>query len=492
MTSGTVDDVLADMASAAERGADMLELRLDYLAQPPSREAVGRLVSAAPLPVIATCRAVRQGGMFRGGEDERLALLAAAATAGAAYVDVEDDVPPDRWPDAKVILSHHDFAGRPADLARIAKRLDASPAAVNKIAFAAAGPEDALAALDVIGSCDKPTISLAMGEHGLASRVLARKLGAFATFASLAEGAGSAAGQLTLAEMRALYRWESVGPGSAVFGVIGCPIAHSMSPAVHNAAFAATGVDAVYLPLRVEPGSERFDAVIDAIVARPWLGVGGLSVTIPHKENALARVGLANCDELAASIGAANTVTFRGDGTLRGDNTDYSAATDALCDAMGISRQGLAGRRVAVIGAGGTSRAIVAALCLYGARVTVYNRTVSRGDELAREFGCTSAGLDALAATDAEIVVNSTSIGMHPRVDASPLDAIPPSVKVVFDAVYNPVRTRLLAMADAAGCVCVSGLEMFVNQAVAQFELWLGRPAPRGIMRDVIIGRLSK
>jgi len=480
------------MADARAAGADAVECRLDYLRPAPSEDDLRALLAGAPLPVIVTNRPVDEGGRFEGTEADRLATLAAAARIGGDFVDVELTVGRAERPQAATILSHHDFRAVPADLDRIAADMDASPAAVNKIAFASAGPEDAFRAFDVIRACNKPTIALAMGQAGVASRILAKKFGAFGTFAALQRGAESAPGQPTLGEFRDLYRWDAIGAETAVCGVIGCPVGHSMSPAIHNAAFGAAGVDAVYVPLLIEPWAENFNGFMDAMLERPWLDWRGLSVTIPHKENALAYVGADNCDPLAVEIGAVNTVTVARDGSLRGDNTDYAAAIDALCDCMGIAREDLAGRSVAVLGAGGAARAIVAALAHYRAEVTIYNRTVSRGETLAHEFACRAAGRDALTGLDAEIVINCTPIGMHPNIDASPLNALPPCVKVVFDTIYNPVGTRLLAAARAAGARTVSGLDMFVNQAVAQFEIWTGAQAPRAVMRDVVTQRLAK
>jgi 3-dehydroquinate dehydratase/shikimate dehydrogenase len=490
LTSPDVASMRADMFAAAAAGADTVECRLDYLRPFPDEQALRSLLSAPPIEVIVTCRPVRQGGHFEGDESQRLALLRRAAKSGATWVDVEDDVDLSTWPTGRVILSYHNFTGCPGDLEGIARRLDDSPAAVNKLVFAASGSEDALGAMEVLRICRKPTIALAMGESGTASRILARKFAAFGTFASLHHGAESAPGQLTLQEMRQLYRWDSQTPATAVYGVIGCPVAHSMSPAIHNAAFAAAGLDAVYVPLRVEPGEGNFRRFMDAMVARPWMHWGGLSVTIPHKENALAYIGPSNCEALARKIGAVNTIIFGPQGRLRGDNTDYAAALDALCRAMGIRREALAPKSVAVLGAGGVARAIVAGLRQYLAEVTIYNRTVSRAEALAAEFSCRAAGLDALAETSAEILINCTSVGMHPNVDDCPLQTVPSSVKVVFDTIYNPPRTRLLAQAEKT-CLTVSGLEMFVNQGVAQFELWTGHPAPTDVMRRVVLDKLA-
>ena len=512
----TVTAMRAGMSEAAAAGADMVEARIDYLSDT-SDEALRRLLTDPPRPVIVTCRSSREGG--RGDVDDvaRAQVLARAARLGATYVDFElagmaaagellsaiapVDAPPDDAR-ARLIVSAHDFERCPADLAGIVGRMDEGPGHVNKIAFAARGPEDGWAAFDVLRGSRKPAIALAMGECGLASRILAGKFGAFGTFAALAAGDESAPGQPTIAELRGLYRWDAIGPDTKVYGVVGCPVGHSMSPAIHNAAFEFAGDDAVYVPLRVEPGAQNFNRFVDATLQRLWTDLAGLSVTIPHKESALARVGADNVDELARAIQAVNTIAFTGDADrpLRGINTDYAAAIDALVETMGCTREDLTGRRVAVLGAGGAARAIVAALAYYGAEVTVYNRTVRRGERLAAEFGdaysgsVSAEGLDALADLSAEIVINCTPLGMHPKVEGCPLsdDAKLSADTVVFDTIYNPIQTRLLARATAAGCKTVTGLTMFVNQAVSQYEFWTGRTAPREVMREVVTQRLGR
>ena len=478
------------MQDACQGGADAVECRLDYLASPPDEAQLQRLLHQTPLETIVTYRPTRQGGRFAGDEQRRLDVLRQAAAQAPAFIDIERGTPPGHWPPGSIILSHHDFSGRPDDLPALARELDDSPAAVNKIVFMAQGPEDALAALDLPRLCRKPTIALAMGESGVISRLLAGRVGAFGTFAALLNGAESAPGQPTLKEFRSLYRWDRVGPATAVYGVIGCPVGHSMSPAIPNAAFDAVGHDGVNVPVLIRPGAEHFDRFMDELLRRPWLNWRGLSVTIPHKENALRYVGADRCDELARKIGAVNTITIGPGGELRGDNTDYAAAIDSLCDAMRIARPGLARHSVAVLGAGGAARSIVAALRHYGAAVTIYNRTLDRAKSLAEEFACRAQPLGAAPDLRESIVINCTSVGMHPRVDECPLERIPPSVKVVFDTIYNPLRTRLLESAHLAGCLCVSGLEMFVNQAVAQFQTWTSLPAPRDVMRDVVLKRL--
>lgn len=492
LTATNAEDLRADMHDARAAGADCVECRLDYFAKPFAPGDLAGLLADAPLPVIVTVRPRRQGGNYDGPEADRLALLAAATDLpGVLAVDCEEDVPPAQRPAGPTILSHHDFETWPDNAAGLWKALRVQSPYVAKLAAKGTCPEDAFAALQLARQAEGKGIALAMGEAGLPSRILAGKVGAWGTFATLEPAKRSAPGQPSLAEMLDLYRFRTLGPDTAVYGVVGCPIGHSMSPAIHNAAFAAAGLDAVYLPLRVEPGPENFRRFLDAALGCDWLGLRGLSVTIPHKENALAYVGERFCDELAVRIGAINTVGLDAGGQLRGWNTDYAAALDALCAAMGIQREDLAELPVTVLGAGGVARALVAALAQYQADVTVCNRTLSRGRQLAEEFGCRSGSLETAETTATEILINCTPIGMFPGVVGCPVEHLPPGVRVVFDTIYNPLRTRLLELADRAGCTTVTGLDMFVGQAVGQFKPWTSRPAPVEVMRQAVIDRLA-
>jgi shikimate dehydrogenase len=282
---------------------------------------------------------------------------------------------------------------------------------------------------------------------------------------------------------------------------------HSMSPAIHNAAFDTVGHDGVYLPMVVNPGYESFKAFMESFLAFGPLDLSGLSVTIPHKENALRYLKEkgAQVEPLAEQIGAVNTIIVDRDlksgiSNLRGINSDYAAILDTITSALKIERTDLAGKRVAVIGAGGTGRTAVAALAAQGATVVVYNRTKERADELAAEFDSksgkvVSARVEKLCDSCCEIFINTTSLGMHPNVDASAFgDRIPELTPntLVFDTVYNPMETKLLKQAKAAGAIPVGGVEMFVRQAVRQFEAWTARQAPVDVMRGVVEGRLGK
>lgn len=515
LTQSTVAGMCDAMQAAAYGGADAVEVRLDFLPSAErSPERLSALFSDSPLERIATCRSKAEGGQCDLPAPERAALLALCVRLGCDWVDFEWADLAEAEPLLRVIeeanqsgrrvgliASTHDFQGRPADLAETLTAMDQSPAAVCKAAFQAVGPEDACTAWDLVRANSKPTIALAMGPAGVASRILARKFGAFGTFAALSADACSAPGQPTLAEMAELYCWADQSPRTELYGVVGCPVGHSMSPAVHNAAFRAVHYDATYVPFHVEPGREAFDRFLDAFLQRPWAQLRGLSVTIPHKENAMARVGEGNVDALSRAIGAINTVGINERGVLRGTNTDYAGAIGAIVEALDCEPIDLAGRSAAVLGAGGAARAIVAGLAEFGADTTIYNRTVSRAEALAERFDrfgmgkgrVRAVGLEGLDRLRADIIINCTPIGMHPDADGSPLPqslALEPQV-TVFDTIYNPLETRMLRHARRCGCRTVSGLEMFVKQAAAQFEFWLGVVAPHAVMRQVVLKNLG-
>lgn len=516
-----IQRALAEATRASDAGADMVEYRLDEV--PGDLDGVLGLVEQSPLPCIATCRPVWEGGKFDGDESVRRALFEALAGADRppTYLDVElrayqEHEAMRRTVDGiverageggspRIILSSHDFKGRPTDLLRrVAAMNQIDATRVVKLAWRARSLRDNLEAFELLATRGKPTIALCMGEFGLPSRVLAKKFGGLLTFAALDQDKATAPGQPTVAELKNLYRWDALDSQTRVYGVIGYPVGHSMSPAIHNAAFDAESINAVYIPMPVAPGWEPFKATLATWLDFAPLHFRGASVTIPHKEHLLRYVREAGgeVEELATKIGAANTLTVRKDGRLYACNTDYAAALDAVSRALQIDPDDLVRRKVGVLGAGGAARAVVAGFAAYGARVTVFNRTPQRAEELATAFNGTggragrvqAAGLDALPLAEADIWINCTPVGMHPNADATPMpweDKGGPHV-AAFDTIYNPVRTRWLREAEAAGCITVSGVEMFVRQAAAQFELWTGQAAPVDVMRRVVAERLHR
>lgn len=511
----STQQALARAAVAAEQGAQMVELRLDHMADDPT--AAVELVGQCPLPCIVTCRPVWEGGEYEGEEDARAALFEHIGPARPAYVDVEltawrrgdalqqavrriIDHPQQPSPTTTgLILSTHDFEQRPSDLLQRVEEMARLPECrVIKTAWRARSLRDNLEAFELPRAGHKPSIALCMGRFGLPSRILAKKFGALLTFASADAQSATAPGQVSVHELKNLYRWDAINEHTAVLGVIGWPVAHSRSPQIHNAGFGEIGYNGVYLPMPIPPEYEHLKATLSAWLDAKPLHFRGASVTIPHKQNLIRFVTEAGgeVEPLARAIGAANTLSVGEDGSLYACNTDYAAALDAVCDAVGIERQELAGQSVAVIGAGGVARAAVAGFVHYGAQVVIYNRTFERARDLADQLGgeemegnAVAAPLDELRDSRHRIYINCTPVGMHPDVEATPVPE-PPACwgegTLVFDTIYSPPQTRLLREARDRGCTTVSGEQMFLRQAAAQFQLWTDQPAPMQKFREVM------
>jgi len=267
------------------------------------------------------------------------------------------------------------------------------------------------------------------------------------------------------------------GEPPARFAVFGNPVGHSLSPIMHTAAFAATAFNGVYVAVPVPE-------IRPAVAGMRALGFRGASITLPHKESVMAC--LDEVEETARRIKAVNTIV-NANGRLQGYNTDVSGAIRALKD-----KTPLTGRAVAILGAGGAARAVAFGILAEGGRVTIFNRAAERGEKLADELQAEFRHLSDFKAAPYEILVNTTPVGMAPRVDDTPVAAekLHPGL-VVMDIVYNPLKTRLLREAACAGCTTVDGLSMFVHQGAQQFELWTGLKAPVDIMRMAVEAELA-
>lgn len=515
--------------AAAKAGARLIEWRVDALAEEPDAlAAIRRLIAEAPVPCIVTCRLASEGGEHHGDEQKRISLFEVLATEphGSRYLDVElaafksstnlrqkvllavDHQQQPRDVKTSLILSSHDFRGRPADLLQRIEAMVAEPAcAVMKIAWQARSLRDNLEAFDLLRERRKPMIALCMGNFGLMSRVLAPKFGGFLTFASDQLTTVTAPGQPTIDELRGLYRFDRIGSATKVYGVIGWPVEQSRSPHLHNAGFEAVGHDGVYLPLPVPGGStehEHFKATVGALIDHRGLDFRGASVTIPHKENLLRfvkeRGGVV--EELSERIGAANTLVVNDDGSIECMNTDCPAAIEALGAGMGIEKAELSTKRVALLGAGGVARAVAIGLLDEGATVVVFNRNRERAERLVRSLSGREAASgggkimvgepDALGCGCFHVFINCTPLGMAggPGPHESPLPP-PPEVKLddcvtVMDTVYNPARTPLIQEAESRGARVIPGVEMFVRQAALQFERWTGKAGTIDSMRKIV------
>jgi 3-dehydroquinate dehydratase/shikimate dehydrogenase len=455
--------------------ADLVELRLDSVSDP---DVAGALAGRRR-PVIVTCRPGWEGGQFAGSEEERRRLLADALALGAEYVDLEwrarfDDLIT-REHGRRIVLSTHDYAAMPADLAARARAMRATGAELVKIAGTANRLSDCLPLLD-LGATEGThggLVLIAMGEPGLASRVLAGRFGSRWTYA----GALAGVGQLGAATMLDEYRFRSITESTAIYGVVGSPVAHSVSPTMHNAAFHAARLDAVYLPLRAADAD-------DVMAFARAVGLKGASVTIPFKVALYERVDEAYA--VARRVGAINTLR-RVDGRWLGDNTDASGFLRPL-EERSIQLRGM---RAAILGAGGAARAVAIALASCGVDLTVHARDRAAAEEVAL-IASGRARPWPLEAGSWDLLVNCTPIGMHPHVDRSPVEAAALTGRLVYDLVYNPPLTRLLRDAAAAGCQTIGGLEMLVAQAHEQFQWWTSVRPPTGVMRAAAERRLSE
>ncbi len=477
--------IMEEHNALAAKGAELVELRLDYMRKKPD---VGVLLKERPTPVVVTCRRRSDRGRWFGTEDQRLSILREAIITGAEYVDLEDDIAKSirRYGKTKRIVSYHNFDETPAELYDIHKRLAECDPDVIKIVTMANSPADNVRMLEMVSSATVPTVGFCMGELGTISRILCGRAGSPFTYASFSREREMAPGQLSYAEVRNLYRFNKITKDTKVYGVIGDPIAHSKSPLIHNAAFRKAGVNAVYLPLRIPA-----DGLLDSLREFDRLGISGYSVTIPHKETVLQFCKVK--DEETTKIGAANTL-YQTDGKWAAANTDASAALEAI--QQGLQKAGrdtdLTGRKVLILGAGGAARAVGYSMIQQGAALTVTNRSRERGRSLAADLGCQFVSWENRGAESCEILVNCTSVGMHPRLDETPFEQnwLSDST-LVFDTVYNPEQTLLLKQARERSCPTVGGIEMFIRQAGKQFELFTGVDAPREYMTETLRRAMS-
>jgi 3-dehydroquinate dehydratase/shikimate dehydrogenase len=432
-----------------------------------------------------TCRRKSDGGRWEHSEEARLTLLRTAIVEGADYVDLEDDVAAGvrRYGVTKRIISHHDFQKTPADLTLLHKRLASIDADVVKIAAMANHPTDNLRMLQMVHASRLPTVGICMGDIGAPTRILGGRCGAPFTYATFNDDRVLAPGQIGWRQMREMYRYDSITAATRIYGVVADPVGHSLSPVVHNAALAAAGIDAVYVPFRVP--AEQIDEFLSAASRWP---LSGLSVTIPHKESVLRHATAV--DGLVQSIGAANTLSFTPAG-IEAANTDATAAVESLAAALRGDEQpqnGTLGVKTAVVlGGGGAARAVAFGLKQRGVEVTVTSRTADRAKKIAAEVGCKAVEWAARHRMPSDCVVNATPVGMHPNVDETPYDKehLRPYM-VVFDTVYNPENTLFIKEARSVGCRTVTGVEMFVRQAAIQFRIWHGVEPPQQVMRDAL------
>jgi 3-dehydroquinate dehydratase / shikimate dehydrogenase len=477
------EKVFEEMAAAHRLGLNLLEIRLDFLSREPRLKEI---VSRRKCPIIATIRRKKDGGMYSGKEDKRRALLRAAIAEGFDYVDIEADVALSvpRYGDAKRIVSHHDFSHVPENLEGLFTDLQDLDVDIVKIAVKTKKASDCFRLLSLMVTAKKPTVAFCMGEFGLPSRILCAKLGAPFSYAAFNVMRIVAPGMMTVDDMRHLYHFEKIDAATQVYGVVGDPVSHSLSPLVHNVCFRQLGLNKVYVPFRVSP--DDLPAFLKGAQEFP---VFGLSVTIPHKE-AVTTHGVTD-DVIVKSSGSANTL-MRTENGWRLYNTDGPAAISALVSVLPVDPdsglRSLADRKVLLLGAGGAAAGIAAALKEEGASVSISSRTLERSRTLAAKVGCRSLEWEEIYNGLYDIVINATPLGMHPNVsETSYHQSALREGMVVMDAVYHPENTALVSEAKVRGCRVATGVDMFVRQAEEQFRLFCdGRDPPKGLMADLV------
>ncbi|KAK6911475.1 SDH, C-terminal [Dillenia turbinata] len=494
----SVDQMLIEMRKAKDIGADIVEIRLDCLRSFSPRQDLETLIKQSPLPTLVTYRPIWEGGQYEGDEHKRQEALRIAMELGADYVDVELQVAhefnesiagkkPEKF---QVIVSSHNFHNTPSleSIGDLVARMQAAGADIVKIATTALDITDVARIFQIMVHSQIPMIGIVMGERGVISRVLSPKYGAYLTYGAIEAGAISAPGQPTAKDLLDLFNFRLIRPDTKIYGIIGKPVGHSKSPLLFNAAFKSVGLNAIYVHLLVDDVEKFFNTY-----STP--DFGGCSCTIPHKEVALKCMD--EIDPIAKKIGAINNIVRRPDGTLKGYNTDYIGAIEAIEDALrgsngasNGSTSPLAGRLFVVLGAGGAGKSLAYGAKEKGARVIVANRTFERAKDLAEKIGAQAMRLEEAEhfhPEDNMILANCTSLGMKPNLDgtAMPKHALK-RYCLVFDAVYTPKETRLLREAKESGAILVYGTEMLIRQGFEQYKNFTGLQAPEELFRELM------
>jgi len=468
----------------ALRQTHTVELRLDWLLTEKEIHAFLRwLTTKRPrAALIATCRRLEAGGRFRGTIASQLLVLAEALRAGCTWYDLEIESASKCPPELLDVLlgegrrlgSAHFFRATRAKWRSVAAELRRTRPDAIKIAANSSSLVDGLSLLRLARG-RRNIVAIPMGDVALPLRCLALREGSALSYAPVETA--TAPGQVSLDALKNLYRADRISRKTRVYGVIGDPISHSLSPQLQNAAFHARKMDAVYLPFLVHD-------LRDFIRAIKPLGIRGFSVTLPYKQKILRH--LDDCDSLATAIGAVNTVVVRGAGKLYGYNTDYIGVLRAL--QMRIS---LPASRVLILGAGGAARAVAFALAQSGAAVCICARRAQEAKMLAGAIGGEAVTRARLRREFFDAIVNATPVGMFPAVERSPLTVYELNCRLVFDLIYRPIETKLLQLATRRGIETVSGLEMFLAQGIAQWEIWTGERAPVTAMRRAVLDALG-
>jgi len=475
----TLSELTAATIKAADT-ADLIELRVDGLLPqelPQFSAKLENLINGISRPVILTFRSSEEGGYRPLTKTQRREFWYEYVKSNAALFDIEMDLvaeltnsegndQPD-W--SRVICSRHYFDESPKSLEDVYEQMAFTPARILKLAVKANDIVDCLdifKLLERAGRDKRDLIAIAMGSAGVITRILGPSRGSFLTYGAAAVEGGTAPGQMLASELRSVYRIDKIDSDTAVTGLVGLPVMHSVSPHMHNAAFQASGLNGVYLPLEVHDLAGFFKRMVVPRSREFDWNLCGLSITAPHKVEVMKFLDW--IDPIAEEIGAVNTVILQNE-RLLGYNTDAEGLIEPLIQRIGS----LSGVRAAVIGSGGAASAAVFALQQHNVDVRLYARDPQKAETVSRRFNISCESLDNESFAGNEIVINATplgSIGENENETSASAKQLRGS-RLVYDLVYNPIDTRFMREGREAGCDVLGGLEMLVAQARHQFKL---------------------
>ncbi|XP_065853571.1 bifunctional 3-dehydroquinate dehydratase/shikimate dehydrogenase, chloroplastic-like isoform X2 [Euphorbia lathyris] len=498
----SVGEIVDEMYCAKAQGADLVEIRLDQIKDLQPRKDLEFILTNKSLPVLIVYRPKSEGGLYEVDEATRLEALLLAHQLGADYVDFELKMASDlikelktQQTGSKIIVSCHLNGPTPSiqHLTHLAATMQATGADIIKLVSSVNNITEINRIFQLISNCKVPIIAYSVGERGLISQILSPKYGGFLVYGSI-EGS-SILGVPSLQSLREAYKVECINSDIKVFGLISKPVSHSKGPMLHNPTFRHMNYNGIYVPMFVDDLKEFFTVYTSPDFA-------GYSVGFPYKEAVIEF-----CDEvnpLAKSIGAVNTIVRRSsDRKLIGYNTDCEASITAIEDALkehGHNNNGgesfnspLYGRQFVLAGAGGAGRALAFGAKSRGARIIIFDIDFERAKGLADVVSGEPQSFENLEHFKPEkgaIFANATPLGMHPNTETNPISMTNlRNYQLVFDAVYTPRKTRLLKEGEAVGAITVSGVEMFLRQAIGQFNLFTGKEAPKDFMREIVLAK---
>ncbi|MGD0816786.1 MAG: shikimate dehydrogenase [Methanomassiliicoccales archaeon] len=467
-----LDKAIEASRKAISMGADLIEVRFDHFAQLPKEFT---RFKEFQIPKIATLRSVAQGGKYKDSDEQKLKFLIKAYNGAFDFIDVEDDFPLMHHRDLdgiRIIVSSHVFDSSPRLMAVVDRLVaNGSKGDTPKVVYKAdtiTDVESLVEAGKLFSLAERKFALIGMGPMGSITRACANRFGATLTYVSLEPGKEAAPGQIDLATMK----W--LGNKAIITGITGHPLEHTVSPAMHNAAFRALNVPGMYFKLPAAP--VELESVTKLMVD---LDMRGMNVTIPHKESVISL--LDRLDMHAIKVGAVNTI-INDKGALIGSNTDLYG----VAKTFELANFDVKDKDILVIGAGGASRAVCAYLSEAGAKVKITNRTNTKAASLADKFdNVTAVEFDTLAKGKYAAVVNCTPVGMKgfPNELPLPIEAIQKGM-LVLDTIYNPVVTKLIEVAREKGALPVSGKDMLIYQALKAFELWTGKAPAYEVMEQ--------